>query len=384
MPDLFFEQTQERRNGVRPLADRMRPIKLQDVVGQEHLLGEGMLLQRMITGDTMSSILLWGAPGTGKTTLAHVIAHETNGHFESFNAALIGVADIRRIIEEAKNKIDSGSERTILFLDEIHRFNRGQQDVLLEAVEQGILILVGATTENPAYTVNNSLMSRSTLFRLESLTEQHIEAVLRRAMSDQRGFGDLDINIREEAIQHWAKYADGDARRALNALEIAVNSTNGVIDLESAQQSIQQKMFRYDKHGDGHYDHASALIKSVRVSDTNGALYWLASMLEGGEDPRFIARRMSIFASEDIGLADPRAMEQAAAAWLIVEKVGIPECQFALSQLVLYLCNAPKSRASCDAILQARDDVANQRTVCAPSNHDPNALPTITATYYDG
>lgn len=383
MPDLFFEQSAELRDSVRPLADRLRPISLREVVGQEHILGEGALLRRMIAGDTLTSLIFWGAPGTGKTTLAYVIANETEGHFESFNAAMIGVSDIRRIIEDAKKRIDTDKGRTILFLDEIHRFNRNQQDVLLEAVEQGVLILIGATTENPAYTVNNSLISRSTLFLLEPLSESEIETLLRRAISDQRGYGSLSIDIQDEAIAHWAKYADGDARRALNALEIAVNSSSDSINLETAQQSMQRKAVRYDKHGDGHYDHASAFIKSVRASDTNAALYWLASMLEAGEDPRFIARRMSIFASEDIGLADPNAMEQAASAWLIVERVGMPECQLTLSQLVIYLCKAPKSRAVCDAILQARDDVTHQRSVIAPSDHDPNALPTINTTYFE-
>jgi putative ATPase len=383
MPDLFFEQRREQRDSVRPLADRLRPISLLEVVGQEHILGEGALLRRMIAGDTLTSILFWGAPGTGKTTLAYVIANETKGHFESFNAAMIGVSDIRRIIEEAKKRIDTGTGRTILFLDEIHRFNRNQQDVLLEAVEQGVLILIGATTENPAYTVNNSLISRSTIYLLEPLSERDIETLLHRAISDQRGYGSISIHVHDEAIAHWAKYADGDARRALNALEIAVNSSSDTINLETAQQSMQRKAVRYDKHGDGHYDHASVLIKSVRASDTNAALYWLASMLEAGEDPRFIARRMSIFASEDIGLADPNAMEQAASAWLIVERVGMPECQFTLSQLVIYLCKAPKSRAACDAILQARDDIAHQRSVIAPSDHNPNALPTINATYFE-
>ena len=383
MPDLFFEQRREQRDSVRPLADRLRPISLLEVVGQEHILGEGALLRRMIAGDTLTSILFWGAPGTGKTTLAYVIANETKGHFESFNAAIIGVSDIRRIIEEAKKRIDTGTGRTILFLDEIHRFNRNQQDVLLEAVEQGVLILIGATTENHAYTVNNSLISRSTIYLLEPLSERDIETLLHRAISDQRGYGSISIHVHDEAIAHWAKYADGDARRALNALEIAVNSSSDTINLEIAQQSMQRKAVRYDKHGDGHYDHASVLIKSVRASDTNAALYWLASMLEAGEDPRFIARRMSIFASEDIGLADPNAMEQAASAWLIVERVGMPECQFTLSQLVIYLCKAPKSRAACDAILQARDDIAHQRSVIAPSDHNPNALPTINATYFE-
>ena len=333
MPDLFFEQNEKQRSRVRPLADRIRPSSLQDLVGQEHILGEGTLLWRMITSDTFTSILFWGAPGTGKTTLAYVIANETKGHFESFNAAMIGVSDIRRIIEEATRRIETTSTRTILFLDEIHRFSRSQQEVLLEAVEQGILTLIGATTENPAYTVNNALISRSTVFKLEPLSEDDIKSVLQRAITDQRGYGALQVNVQDEAIAHWAHFADGDARRALNALEIAISSTEETIDLETAQHSMQRKAIRYDKHGDSHYDHASALIKSMRSSNTNAALYWLASMLEAGEDPRFIARRMSIFASEDIGLADPRAMEQAASAWLIIERVGIPECQFALSQL---------------------------------------------------
>ncbi len=381
MPDLFFEHSRSQRELVRPLADRLRPTSLQDVVGQEHILGDSMLLCRMITSDALTSILLWGVPGTGKTTLAHVIANETNGHFESFNAATIGVADIRRIIKEAKKRIDLNTGRTILFLDEIHRFSKSQQDVLLEAVEQGVLILIGATTENPAYSVNNALISRSTLFKLEPLSENEIEIILRRAINNEHGYGTVSVQVTDEAIAHWATYADGDARRALNALEIAVSSTSGIINLETAQQSIQRKAVRYDKRGDGHYDHASVFIKSVRASDANAALYWLACMLKAGEDPRFIARRMSIFASEDIGIADPRAMEQAAATWLIVERIGMPECQFALSQLVIYLSKAPKSRAVCDAILQATDDVENLRSVIAPNIHNVDALPTINASY---
>ena len=382
MPDLFFEQSVRKRNSVRPLADRLRPTTLEEIVGQEHILGEGMLLRRMIAGDTASSLLFWGAPGTGKTTFAHVIAHESSGHVETFNAAMIGVQDVRRIIEESKKRIEQDNGRTTLFLDEIHRFSRSQQDVLLEAGEQGILILIGATTENPSYSVNNALISRSTVFRLEPLSEENIVAILTRALHDKRGYGLLQLKVCDTAIQHWAKYADGDARRALNALEVAAGSTEGTITFEIAQQSMQRKAIRYDKLGDGHYDHASALIKSVRAGKTDAALYWLASMLEAGEDPRFIARRMSIFASEDIGLADPRALEQAAAAWLIVERIGMPECQLTLSQLIVYLSKCPKSRSANDAILQARDDVAHKRTVLAPCDHDANALPTITANYY--
>ncbi|MGY8753686.1 MAG: replication-associated recombination protein A [Phycisphaerales bacterium] len=384
MPNLFSEEAKKQRDSVRPLADRFRPRTLAEVVGQTHILGENDLLRRMITSDTLRSAIFWGPPGTGKTTLAYVIAHETTCHFESFNAAMIGVADIRRIIEEARHRIEQNTERTILFLDEIHRFSRSQQDVLLEAVEQGVLVLIGATTENPAYTVNDALISRSTLFQLEPLTQEEIETVLRSAISETRGLGTLDVQCNDEAIHHWSHVADGDARRALNALEIAIGSCgNNVITLEDAQQSIQKKAVRYDRKGDGHYDHASAFIKSVRASDTNAALYWLATMLEAGEDPRFIARRMSIFASEDIGMADPRAMEQAASAWLIIERVGMPECQLTLSQLVIYLSKAKKSRTVDSAIWQARDDVKQQRSVIAPSDHDPEKLPTITATYYE-
>jgi putative ATPase len=383
MPNLFSDEAKKQRDGVRPLADRFRPRALSEVVGQKHILGTHDLLPRMISSDTLRSAIFWGPPGTGKTTLAHVIAHETSCHFETFNAAMIGVADIRRIIEEARSRIEQGNGRTILFLDEIHRFSRSQQDVLLEAVEHGIIILVGATTENPAYTVNNALISRSTLFQLEPLTSDEIESVVRSALTERRGIGALGIQVTDDAVAHWAKMADGDARRALNALEIAAGScTRETITLEDARQSIQKKAVRYDRRGDGHYDHASAFIKSVRASDTNASLYWLASMLEAGEDPRFIARRMSIFASEDIGMADPRAIEQAAAAWLIIERVGMPECQLALSQLVIYLSKAPKSRDVDKAIWQARDDVKHQRAVIAPCDHDPENLPTINAKYY--
>ena len=383
MPDLFEEETQKMQDAIRPLADRLRPRHLQDVVGQQHVLGVDMLLPRMISADRLTSIIFWGPPGTGKTTLASVIANETEGEFLSYNAAQVGVAEIRKVIDEARHRIRNSGQRTIVFLDEIHRFSKSQQDVLLDSVEQGIVILIGATTENPGYTVNDALVSRSTVFHLEPLDVDDIKKLLVRATKDPRGFGSLDITVNEDALDYLASRADGDARAGLNALEIAVLSTpSGNITHDIATQSMQQKSLRYDRSASGHYDHASAFIKSMRASDVNGALYWLAAMLESGEDPRFIARRASIFASEDIGLADPRAMEQAAAAWLIVERIGMPECKLTLSQLVIYLSNARKSRSIDKAILQARDDIKQQRTVIAPSNHDPEQLPTITATYF--
>ena len=383
MHDLFEEETQKKQDAIRPLAHRLRPKHLKDVVGQQHVLGAEMLLPRMISADRLTSIIFWGPPGTGKTSLASVIANETEGEFLSYNAAQVGVAEIRKVIDEARNRIRNSGQRTIVFLDEIHRFSKSQQDVLLDSVEQGIVILIGATTENPGYTVNDALVSRSTVFHLKPLDAEDITTLLNRAIRDSRGFGSLELSVQVDAIIHLAQRADGDARAALNALEIAVLSTpSGDITLEIAKQSIQQKSLRYDRSASGHYDHASAFIKSMRASDVNGALYWLASMLESGEDPRFIARRASIFASEDIGLADPRAMEQAAAAWLIVERIGMPECKLTLSQLVIYLANAPKSRDAYDAIASAVDDVKNRRTVIAPTNHNPEVLPKITATYF--
>ena len=384
MPDLFEEQACAKQDAVRPLADRLRPRALKDVVGQRHILARDMLLPRMILADKMTSIIFWGPPGTGKTTLAAVIARETTGTFLFFNAAQVGVAEIRKVISEACERLRDSGQRTIVFLDEIHRFSTSQQDVLLDAVEQGVVILVGTTTENPGYTVNDALVSRSTVFHLKPLETDDIKMLLTRAVDDPRGFGALDLQICDEAVTYWAHRADGDARVALTALEIAVLSTpSGIIDMETAKQSMQQKSLRYDRSASGHYDHASALIKSMRASDVNGALYWLACMLESGEEPRFIARRMSIFASEDIGLADPRAMEQAAAAWAIVERVGMPECKFTLSQLVIFLSRAPKSRAACDAIVQAASDVQTRKTVLAPTDRDPEALPKITTTYFD-
>jgi putative ATPase len=372
---------------VEPLAARMRPRTLAEFVGQEHLLGgpddvERPLLRRMIDAGTMTSILLHGPPGTGKTTLARVIANQTKRHFIAENAARIGVARIREIVTEASHRLESSQRRTILFLDEIHRFNKAQQDVLLEDVERGRLTLVGATTENPSFTVNAALVSRSTLFRLHSLEERHIVRIVQAAATDaERGWGALQLTIDDDALRHWAAMSDGDARRALNALEVAVLSSpaidvsqNGAveqrgplhIDLAAAQDSIQHKAVVYDRAGDGHYDHASALIKSIRGCDPDAAVYWLALMLDAGEDPRFIARRLAILASEDIGNADPRAISVADAAWSLLERIGMPEARITLSQCVTYLALAPKSNASYVAIDEAARDVRDGRTQPVP------------------
>ena len=374
MSDLWAEKREERRAAARPLAARMRPMTLEQFVGQEHFLGEGKLLTRMLAADRLTSILFWGPPGTGKTALANVIAHHTGRHFEQANAAMVGVKDIRMILEAARRRVELGQGSTILFLDEIHRFARNQQDVLLADVESGLITLIGATTENPSFSVNSALISRSTLFQFESLSQEHLRTLLRRAVSDSKGYADLTITVDDDALDHWVRIGDGDARRSLNALEVAILSQRSLhdsnepihIDLTAAEQSIQAKSIRYDRDGDGHYDHASALIKSIRGSDPDAATHWLATMLAAGEDPRFICRRLAILASEDIGLAAPQALQMAAAAWTITERVGMPECQLTLSELVLYLATCPKSQSAANAIWTAMDDVRNQRTVPVP------------------
>jgi putative ATPase len=383
MSDLWSEKREEKRRAAQPLAVRIRPRTLDEVVGQEHFLGEGKLLRRMLDADTLTSVLFYGPPGTGKTTLAEVIANHTGCHFERANAAMIGVKEIRHILADATRRIEDSARRTILFLDEIHRFARNQQDVLLNDVENGLVILIGATTENPYFAVNSALVSRSTIFRFEPLDEEEIGNLVRRAISDERGFANLNIQITDEAIVHWARASDGDARRALNALEVAVLSSirdrQGsfsspvspaaiVIDLDTAAQSIQQKALVYDGTGDEHYDTISAFIKSMRGSDPDAAVYWLARMLEAGEDPRFIARRIAILASEDIGNADPRAIEVASAAWQLTERIGMPECQLTLAQAAIYMATAPKSNASALAIWSAMKDVKENRTIPVPKH----------------
>jgi putative ATPase len=374
--DLFADSRKKNLSRVAPLAVRMRPANLDEFVGQEHFLGPGKLLRRMLEADRLMSVIFYGPPGTGKTTLAQIIAQYTKSHFEQMNAAAVGVKDVRAVLDAAKERLAHGGQRTVLFLDEIHRFNRAQQDILLGDVEAGLILLVGATTENPFFAVNSPLVSRSQIFQFQSLSEEQIARLIRRAIADsERGFGNLKIDIDDKAIEHWARTSDGDARRALTALEVAVLSQKTEdagqvirIDVDVAEQSIQRKAIVYDGTGDEHYDAASALIKSMRGSDPDAAVYWVARMLEAGEDPRFIARRIAILASEDIGNADPQAITVAAACYGIVERIGMPEAQLTLAQAAIYMATAPKSNASCVAISEASKDVREGRTIPVPKH----------------
>ena len=387
--DLWASQREQSRLRVQPLAVRMRPRTLDELAGQTHIMGEGKLLRRMLQAGTVTSMIFHGPPGTGKTTLAELVAKHTKRAFVRENAASVGVKRIREVCDEATRRLELENKRTILFLDEIHRFTKSQQDVLLGDVEQGLITLIGATTENPLFAVNSALVSRSTLFRLEPLTEEDVICVLRRAMSDrERGYGLLALKIDEDALAVWATKCDGDARRAITALEVAVESlraecgekrTEGTprsddaiaavtlhISRAIAEDSIQQKAAVYDASGDAHYDHASALIKSIRGSDPDAAMYWLARMLHAGEDPRFIARRLVILASEDIGNADPRALLLSSACFDVVERIGMLEARITLGHTVAYLALAPKSNASYVAIDEAMRDVAEGRTLPVP------------------
>ncbi|MFW6033426.1 MAG: replication-associated recombination protein A [Phycisphaeraceae bacterium] len=376
MADLWGQIKQQNREAAEPLAVRMRPRTLDEFAGQQHFLGPGKLLRRMLEADRLTSVIFYGPPGTGKTSLAELIAQATKRRFEKANAAAVGVKEVRGILEAALQRLEHDGQRTILFLDEIHRFNRAQQDVLLGDVERGIITLIGATTENPFFAVNAPLVSRSQVFQFQPLTEADIAGLIRRALADpERGYGKLDVRITDEAIQHWATMCDGDARRALTALEIAVLSGGSgqggpdgpvEIDLGVAEQSIQQKALVYDPTGDEHYDAISAFIKSMRGSDPDAAVYWLARMLVAGEDPMFIARRIAILASEDIGNADPRALEIASAAYDITHRIGMPECQLTLGQAAIYMATAPKSNASAMAIWTAMSDVRQGRTIPVP------------------
>jgi len=362
--DLFASRKRTREE--EPLASRMRPRTLSEFVGQEHILGSGRLLRRAIEADRLGSLIFYGPPGTGKATLAKIIANTTSSRFVQLNAVTSGVAEIREAIAAAREARDLYGKKTILFIDEIHRFNRSQQDALLPAVESGLVTLIGATTENPFFEVNSPLLSRSRLFRLESLSPQDIAKILQRALTDkERGLGLLNVVLEPKAQEHLINMADGDARSALNALELAALTTEPdkegrrIITQEIAAESIQRKVIQYDQSGDNHYDTISAFIKSMRGSDPDAAVYWLAKMLKAGEDPRFIARRMVIFAAEDVGLADPQGLLVANAAAEAVEFVGMPEAQIPLAQAVIYLATAPKSNSAYLAIKAANADVEN-------------------------
>ena len=370
--DLFESNLADRFADYAPLAARMRPQTLDEVHGQRHLLSEGRALRALIDSGEISSIILWGPAGSGKTTLAHIIAQASKAHFEPMSAVSSGVAEVRKIIAQAKDRLAQQGTRTLLFLDEIHRFNKSQQDALLPAVENGWIILVGATTENPSFEVNSPLMSRSLLFRLEALEDQDVIELLQRALADSdRGLGKLDVEVAPEAVDHIAGRTGGDARAALNALEAAATiaaTASGVLDLEAAEEALQRRALPYDKAGDWHYDVISAFIKSMRGSDADAAVYWLARMLDAGEDPRFIARRMVIFASEDVGNADPTALQVAVAAHHALEFVGLPEAQLNLSQAAAYQALAPKSNASAVAIWRAQEDVKASGPLPVPTH----------------
>lgn len=353
MSDLFQEAAQRYRASNAPLADRMRPRSLHTFIGQPHILGAGKLLRRSIEADRISSLIFFGPPGTGKTTLARIIANTTSSHFLALNAVLAGVKDIRGAIHEAKERMALHQQRTILFVDEVHRFNKAQQDALLPHVENGTVVLIGATTENPYFEVNKALVSRSRIFELRTLTLEDLYQVVEMALQDrERGYGKRDVQIEKRALDHLVSTANGDARSLLNALELAVETTppdeagRVHITLEVAEDSIQQRAVLYDKEGDAHFDTISAFIKSLRGSDPDAALYWMARMVYAGENPRFILRRMLIFAAEDIGLADPRALQIATAAAQGFEYVGLPEGRFLLAECCMYLATAPKSNTS--------------------------------------
>ncbi len=375
MMDIFTKRKNEFLKENAPLADRLRPKRIEEFVGQEHILGKGKLLNRAIKADRLSSMIFYGPPGTGKTTLAKIIANNTSRSFEQLNAVMAGVKDIKEVIARAENRLGTSDKKTILFIDEIHRFNKSQQDALLPSVESGVITLIGATTENPYFEVNPPLLSRSQIFEFRQLTEENIkEIILRAVQSSQLNSRGANVVLKEDALNHLVKVSAGDARIAINALELAVMTTeadesdNIVIDLDIAEESIQKKSVRYDKNGDMHYDTISAFIKSMRGSDPDAAVYYLARMIEAGEDVRFIARRIVICASEDVGNADPQALVVANSAAQACDFVGFPEAQLILAQATIYVATAPKSNSVTKAIASARKAVRENNFSGIPKN----------------
>ncbi len=367
--DLFDYMREQKMEGESPLASRLRPTVLEEVVGQKHIIGEDKLLYRAIKADKLGSVIFYGPPGTGKTTLAKVIANTTSAEFTQLNATVAGKKDMEEIVSAAKDRLGMYGKKTILFVDEIHRFNKGQQDYLLPFVEDGTLILIGATTENPYFEVNGALISRSLIFELKPLEKEDIKTLLKRAVYDQaKGMGSFHAEIEEDALEFLADISGGDARNALNAIELGILTTkrseDGIIHitLEVASECIQKRVVRYDKTGDNHYDTISAFIKSMRGSDPDAAVYYLAKMLYAGEDVKFIARRIMICASEDVGNADPMALTVAVSAAQAVERIGMPESQIILAQAASYVACAPKSNSACNAIFAAMDSVRATKT----------------------
>ena len=370
---LFEHEGQRRVQREAPLADRMRPQSFEEFVGQEHVVGPDRVLRRAIAAERIPSFIIWGPPGSGKTTLARLIAGVADAHFESVSAVTSGVADLRRTVSEARERQGMYSNKTILFVDEIHRFNKAQQDVILPHVEDGTVTFIGATTENPSFEVIGPLLSRSRVFTLETLTPLQVETIIRRALENQeRGLGELNVELDQEALEHLVNIANGDARIALNALETAAYATptndagRRAVDLDTIADALQRRSPLYDKAGEGHYDTISAFIKSVRGSSPDGALYWLARMIDAGEAPLFIARRLVVLAAEDIGLAEPQALTVAMAAQQAVHFLGMPEGRIPLAEATVYLATAPKSNSAYTAIEQALEDARKQANEPVP------------------
>ncbi len=361
MSDLFTKQFEKNLKNNAPLADKMRPEDFSEFFGQEELVGKRSPLRMAIQNDTLTSVIFWGPPGSGKTTLARIIANKTKAYFEQFSAVASGINEVRKAIEKAKDRLKFQNQKTIIFIDEIHRFNKAQQDAFLPYVEDGTIILIGATTENPSFQVISPLLSRSAVYMLKPLSKDALKEILMRTLTNkERGLGNLNLKITDKALERLINFADGDARVGLNGLEFVVNHIlwehKNIIKENELSEILKEHALRYDKKGEEHYNLISAFIKSMRDSDPNGALYWLARMIESGEDPRFIARRMVVFASEDVGNADPQAIGVATAIAHAVEYVGMPETQINLAQGVAYLASAQKNNASYKALLMAKED----------------------------